>query len=83
MTKECIYEPDCTNNWWDDDDVEHDTDHASPEYGVCYCSVCKYAMIGGAHNGWFDEEDDGHGGLILTPRFNYCPNCGREVVGCE
>ena len=76
----CTYVPDMLHSWFDDDDVEHDEPGvAAVDYGNCDCSHCGFPMMGGPE-GWFDEQPGEHGGLKLTPRFEFCPKCGRKVV---
>ena len=88
----CHYIPDDTGFvWWDEHDEEHyEGGSASDECGSASCDKCGYEMMVG-DDGWFngwDEitewwEEDGsyHKGYVLTPRFKFCPNCGRRVVG--
>ena len=74
----CHYLPDTECVGFDDDGEEFETGEASADYGTCMCDLCGYEMLGGGE-GWFDEADGEHGGLILTPRFKHCPSCGAEV----
>lgn len=71
----CRYVPDVGHSWVDDDDMEHETDLAGDDADM-HCDRCGYTMV----LDWFDEEEGEHGGWRLTPRFNYCPNCGAKVV---
>lgn len=86
----CHYIPDDTGFvWWDENDEEHyEGGSASDECGSASCDKCGYEMMVG-DDGWFngwDEitewwEEDGsyHKGYVLTPRFKFCPNCGRRI----
>lgn len=71
----CTYEPDVVYSWFDDDDVEHDTDLADDSADMT-CSRCGYFML----IDWFDKEEGEHGGWKTTPMFNFCPHCGAKVV---
>lgn len=78
----CTFRPDTYHPWFDDDDVEHETDCADEDYCFCQCSNCGDSMLGGP-DGWFDESPGEHGGYVLKPRFSYCPHCGAMVVEKE
>lgn len=87
----CYYVPDQQGwTWWDERDVEHYEENSAAD--ECYsasCSECGNTMMVG-EEGWFDGwdvpvewiEEDGseHKGIVLSPRFKYCPECGRRVL---
>lgn len=75
----CEYLPEEGVSWWDEDDNEHEEPRLGEEYCSCFCSECGYPMLGG-ETGWFDYERGEHG-YRPVPRFEYCPNCGRRVMG--
>ena len=78
----CEYLPDVMHSYFDEDDVEHDTAEADPDGCHCSCSVCGNTMMTG-ELGWFDESAGEHGGIVYTPRFRRCPECGAHVVGAS
>lgn len=74
----CRFVPEVMHTYYDEDDIEHDTDEGCPDGGYCICSECGFPMLAG-EIGWFNESEGPHGGIIYEPRFNYCPNCGAKV----
>lgn len=76
---ECRYGPEFMHSYWDGDDEEHETDEGDPDGCCCICDQCGFEMMTG-DEGWFDETEGPHGGLLYEPKFNFCPNCGRKVI---
>lgn len=75
----CRYLPDVMYSYFDEDDVEHETQEGDPDGCACSCSVCGFPMLTG-EMGWFNEKEGPHGGILYEPRFRYCPECGMEVM---
>lgn len=71
----CRFEPEMTYSYWDEDDVEHETDLADGECEYMLCSECGQMM----HEAWFEFERQECGGLSFDPQFRFCPGCGAEV----
>ena len=78
----CEYLPDVTHSCFDENDNEIDTDEGVPDGCCCSCSACGYTMLTG-EGGWFDEVEGEHGGIVYTPRFKRCPECGAHVKGAR
>lgn len=75
----CRYVPNDLNVVYDDDDNEIVTSEADYNNGDYHCDKCYEPMLGG-ELGWFNEKPGKHGGWEYTPRFNFCPYCGRKVI---
>lgn len=73
----CTYEPTETFNYYDRDDIEHETNWPDYDCGSFMCDKCNYEMLYGGDYSWFDEEPP------YKPHFKYCPNCGRRVIPME
>ena len=73
LERTCRYLPEAYEIWFDENDVEHETDVASQECGCFYCTACGYAMMFGPE-GWFGEDPP------YKAHFRYCPGCGARVV---
>lgn len=68
----CVYLPDEVLTYWDENDIEHETNEPAEDCGSFSCNKCGYTMMYG-DIGWFDLRPP------HKPLFNYCPNCGRRV----
>lgn len=79
FVSKCHYKPDSIQVAFDEDDNEIETDEAYSDGCDYSCSICGYTMLGG-EIGWFEETEGKYGGWNYKPRFNYCPNCGAEVI---
>lgn len=69
----CRFVPEVLATRYDDKGNEVDTEEPGAGCAAFCCSECGFAMLFGEFDSWFDFEPP------YTPRFNYCPNCGRKV----
>lgn len=78
MREKTSFLPELMASACDGDGNEVECCEAAPGNLAYACVECGCTLAGG-EGGWFDEERGIHGGLAYSPRFGFCPGCGREV----